>query len=1780
MSDDPPFLEIGTLVSSKFKGAYCESTVLAINRSLRVKVTLKESPFGSLSVTDKELSNVKEFKIGAKADVSHQKRYYRCVITHIKDQSKYHVEFNDGDERWLRRTQLVTQGGRHFDAEGNLDAMPLTNPETFLAPVRRRRDPEAASTSRQDDEENPEDEEEEEEKPPTPRPKERRRAAREAMSAIGDMRGVINDTQSEDSADEQRPGNRSKRKRPADTEQQEVKEEKKEVKEEDEDSQVNGSGARGTRLVDTLKLTKKEKKRLARIAEKEQKLKQKEDEKEEKAKKMEEEKERRKEDKARAAERKRIEKIYKKTAEMTSNRNERAIRQILAHKSLRYSLFQRKERKVMRRVIKKQPPPPKPPKKTRPAPNPQYSEHDSDDGMSEDNEKDKDKKFKKKHEIRRKRTGDDRRKKSEIVLKVLDVDTKESETKAGSLTPSPKFPYKSPTGSPKKVEEKPPTPPEYEDVLVSMKPKPIVRRQKYRIRNALLFKQWRDCSDHLGSSRRCRYHRQWRRRNQEEMKNMKRNVKLLRNERRKKLLRLWFKGIEKEKYAHMVVIHENFTEARKLLKGFEKEVGEKMTYDERCELDYEDVESTAIFNHFKEQEWYTAVLFPQTFPDENGDVQRVVRHMGNGKLIRVWEDDIVPFYWIPDFTYDEQQAVIASRPKKGKRRRFWLGWRFTMDYMMERLHLKSLSAMLKCRPRDIFTIQERPDRSAEAAFTTAPSPMKRDDSVVDEDEVKEENPEDDDDDEEEERSSRSDSSDYDSDASIKNADQEKKDTFLVRLLQFYDSRDEEVDTNRTIQGVDLDLYYMYELAMRIGPPKKVYAANPWTAWGKKLVPNAVNPEEELKKAFDECLDTFMGVHAKLSWPIESLQPRSERRQVLPGQYSESRKKRALALGQVAQTPKSGKRKRKGQSPTDSTIGGRKSRTNTLSPAPSSYDPDQPGPSNAIYSDEEEARDDGVAPSRKRKKSRTPARRSMSHKDESDTTPTVPKKGRPRKEPAKVQVKAAPPEKVNDEPEYVRANVLSNIQQSDPIKALFKGQWYSAMAVEVPTDFSTDLLKIMLKLQKDGSQYVPDSIGTEIEQLWELMRLKAHYTGWNSRYDEFKDLEEVMVTAEDQAVARKRFRDLPNGMKLKARTMAIVEKYFCREEKKKKINHLKLAEDALGTMEVDSEASDESRSGSPKSKSPVSTREESDEENVDVEADDEEEERRKKKRSYSEASPELGERSLTPPTKSSVVAPISERSAEKNGAKEPTKAMSGSPELGDLSPGSSLNESPEAAKAPSPMDDGSPELGDVSPTPPPRDETPEEPEEPTRRETRADSDDGPKTLRELESESDEPEYPQMSKSPELLFDDAGGSPQPPVLQPPMEQVNSAGSSNYPTLSRQGSSTNSMLSATTPLAHSGPLTLEEVPLTAPSTSTTHHLEETNKRRRRVSSGAEEGSPQKRVRRISERSGFSQPPPLLTSQFSSGALTLEMTTESSGPIDPTMVTVSKVGRRKTGTQVFQQQPSPTLLSSGPLTLHSPIAPSPAPLPKVRPPGAPPLGRPKKNSAPAPIQPRKEPEEEPAPIAEPEPREVEGTSEGSSTPPEDKEDGLSPRGVGVAGRGGKRKRGGGRVGGSSTKTTPKASGSARRSNADESSEDKEQGTPMDIPTPYLPLPNTPSTRATDNFASQKARMTKQMEEVGITHDFKRIEHIIDHVKVLRDAPPEDINMNLEELSNEARDLFFSLKSDLLALDKAFRKSELARKKMAEAAEAAEMQNDSNSPPSDQPSTSSNPSNSSPPLA
>lgn len=158
MGDDPPYLVVGTEVSAKYKGAFCEAKVRKVVRSVKCKVNFKVG--GSAVVTDDQVRG--DLRVGSVVEAKHPDRreFVEACITKIQDCSQYTVVFDDGDITTLRRTALCLKSGRHFAESETLDQLPLTHPEHFGNPVvgnrrggRRSRNPMSDESS--DEEEEP-----------------------------------------------------------------------------------------------------------------------------------------------------------------------------------------------------------------------------------------------------------------------------------------------------------------------------------------------------------------------------------------------------------------------------------------------------------------------------------------------------------------------------------------------------------------------------------------------------------------------------------------------------------------------------------------------------------------------------------------------------------------------------------------------------------------------------------------------------------------------------------------------------------------------------------------------------------------------------------------------------------------------------------------------------------------------------------------------------------------------------------------------------------------------------------------------------------------------------------------------------------------------------------------------------------------------------------------------------------------------------------------------------------------------------------------------------------------------------------------------------------------------------------------------------------------------------------------------------------------------------------------------------------------------------------------
>lgn len=133
--DDPPSLSVGTEVSAKYKGAFCEAKVSKVVRNIKVKVAYKHG-LGSGIVSDDAIKSGL-LRVGSVVEVKHpdRKDTVEATVTKIQDCSQYTVVFDDGDITTLRRTALCLKSGRHFNESETLDQLPLTHPEHFGNPV-------------------------------------------------------------------------------------------------------------------------------------------------------------------------------------------------------------------------------------------------------------------------------------------------------------------------------------------------------------------------------------------------------------------------------------------------------------------------------------------------------------------------------------------------------------------------------------------------------------------------------------------------------------------------------------------------------------------------------------------------------------------------------------------------------------------------------------------------------------------------------------------------------------------------------------------------------------------------------------------------------------------------------------------------------------------------------------------------------------------------------------------------------------------------------------------------------------------------------------------------------------------------------------------------------------------------------------------------------------------------------------------------------------------------------------------------------------------------------------------------------------------------------------------------------------------------------------------------------------------------------------------------------------------------------------------------------------
>eukprot|EP00123_Amoebidium_parasiticum_P015974 comp23226_c1_seq1/m.37871 comp23226_c1_seq1/g.37871 ORF comp23226_c1_seq1/g.37871 comp23226_c1_seq1/m.37871 type:complete len:174 (-) comp23226_c1_seq1:4-525(-) len=96
-------LEIGTEVSAKYKGAFCEAVIKSVEASLEARLEFTVKGKGSHWVHGKNIRG--QVRLHGLVEAQHPSdgQYYQGTIVRITDNSIYTVVFDDGDVRTVKR---------------------------------------------------------------------------------------------------------------------------------------------------------------------------------------------------------------------------------------------------------------------------------------------------------------------------------------------------------------------------------------------------------------------------------------------------------------------------------------------------------------------------------------------------------------------------------------------------------------------------------------------------------------------------------------------------------------------------------------------------------------------------------------------------------------------------------------------------------------------------------------------------------------------------------------------------------------------------------------------------------------------------------------------------------------------------------------------------------------------------------------------------------------------------------------------------------------------------------------------------------------------------------------------------------------------------------------------------------------------------------------------------------------------------------------------------------------------------------------------------------------------------------------------------------------------------------------------------------------------------------------------------------------------------------------------------------------------------------------------
>lgn len=110
---------VGTEVSARYKGAFCEAKIKSVERRLKFKIQLTED--NTQHTFEEEdilgVTSINTITVGSKVtcrnpNSSSSESTVRGTIVKVFDQSKYLVAFDDGDQALLKRSLMYNKSGK------------------------------------------------------------------------------------------------------------------------------------------------------------------------------------------------------------------------------------------------------------------------------------------------------------------------------------------------------------------------------------------------------------------------------------------------------------------------------------------------------------------------------------------------------------------------------------------------------------------------------------------------------------------------------------------------------------------------------------------------------------------------------------------------------------------------------------------------------------------------------------------------------------------------------------------------------------------------------------------------------------------------------------------------------------------------------------------------------------------------------------------------------------------------------------------------------------------------------------------------------------------------------------------------------------------------------------------------------------------------------------------------------------------------------------------------------------------------------------------------------------------------------------------------------------------------------------------------------------------------------------------------------------------------------------------------------------------------------------